>query len=57
MELWSLKNRAGHPLEDFKKDQERLSQGLEQQKQYDLSEQWTRFLREKAKVSINQDLL
>ena len=44
-------------LEDFKKDQERFSQGLEQQKQYDLFEQWTRFLREKAKVSINQDLL
>ena len=45
------------PLEDFKKDQERFSQGLEQQKQYDLFEQWTRSLREKAKVSINQDLL
>jgi peptidyl-prolyl cis-trans isomerase D len=44
-------------MEDFDKDRERIAQGLEQQKQYDLFEQWGRFLREKAKVSINQDLL
>lgn len=45
------------PLEDFAKNQERFSRGLEQQKQYDLFEQWSRSLREKAKVSINPDLM
>jgi len=44
-------------LEEFKKDQERFAQALQQQKQAALFEQWSRFLREKAKVSINQGLL
>jgi peptidyl-prolyl cis-trans isomerase D len=45
------------PLEDFKKDENRYYQTLLQRKQYELIGQWTRFLREKAKVSINQDLI
>jgi peptidyl-prolyl cis-trans isomerase D len=44
-------------LEEFKKDQDRFMQALLQQKQYTLFEQWSRLLREKAKVRINQDLL
>ena len=45
------------PMEDFKKDQTQFIQALHQQKQYALFEQWSRLLREKAKVRINQDLL
>lgn len=44
-------------LEDFNKDQERFSRALQQQKQSSLLEQWSTILREKAKVSINQDLM
>jgi peptidyl-prolyl cis-trans isomerase D len=44
-------------LEDFKKDQQRFIEALQQQKQFALFEQWSRLLREKAKVRINQDLL
>jgi hypothetical protein len=45
------------PMEDFEKDQERFHQALQQQKRTAIFEQWSRILREKAKVSINQDLL
>ncbi len=44
-------------MEDFEKDQERFLQALQQQKRTAIFEQWSRILREKAKVSINQDLL
>jgi peptidyl-prolyl cis-trans isomerase D len=44
-------------LEDFKKDQQRFIEALQQQKQFALFEQWSRLLREKAKVRVNQDLL
>ena len=44
-------------LEEFKKDQQRFIEALQQQKQYALFEQWSRQLREKAKVRVNQDLL
>jgi peptidyl-prolyl cis-trans isomerase D len=44
-------------MEDFKKDQQRFIEALQQQKQFALFEQWSRQLREKAKVRINQDLL
>ncbi|MBA4393059.1 MAG: hypothetical protein C0407_05855, partial [Desulfobacca sp.] len=44
-------------MEDFKKDLERFSQALQQQKRSSILEQWSRFLRGKAKVSINQDLI
>ncbi|MGA3085213.1 MAG: hypothetical protein ABSE95_10505, partial [Thermodesulfobacteriota bacterium] len=44
-------------MEDFKKDEERFSQALQQQKKAVIFEQWSRWLRDKAKVSINQDLL
>jgi peptidyl-prolyl cis-trans isomerase D len=44
-------------LEDFEKDRERFFQALQQQKRSAVFEQWSRILREKAKVSINQDLL
>jgi hypothetical protein len=44
-------------LEAFQKDQEKFAQALQQQKQVAIFEQWSRFLREKAKVNINQDLL
>ncbi len=44
-------------MEDFKKDEERFSQALQQQKKAAIFEQWSRWLRDKAKVSINQDLL
>jgi peptidyl-prolyl cis-trans isomerase D len=44
-------------MEDFKKDEERFSQALQQQKKKAVFEQWSRFLRDKGKVSINQDLL
>jgi peptidyl-prolyl cis-trans isomerase D len=44
-------------MEDFEKDRERFFQALQQQKRAALFEQWSRILREKAKVSINQDLL
>jgi peptidyl-prolyl cis-trans isomerase D len=44
-------------MEDFEKERERFFQGLQQQKRTALFEQWSRILREKAKVSINQDLL
>lgn len=44
-------------MEDFEKEQERFNQALQEQKRTALFEQWSRLLREKAKVSINQDLL
>jgi peptidyl-prolyl cis-trans isomerase D len=44
-------------MEDFEKDRERFFQALQQQKRTAIFEQWSRSLREKAKVSINQDLL
>ncbi|MBI5605589.1 MAG: SurA N-terminal domain-containing protein [Deltaproteobacteria bacterium] len=44
-------------LEDLKKDQERFSQALQQQKQYDMFGQWSRTLRENAQVTINRDLI
>jgi peptidyl-prolyl cis-trans isomerase D len=44
-------------MEDFEKEKERFFQALQQQKRSAILEQWNRILREKAKVSINQDLL
>lgn len=44
-------------MEDFEKDQERFLQALQQQKRTAIFEQWSRILRDKAKVSVNQDLL
>jgi peptidyl-prolyl cis-trans isomerase D len=44
-------------MEDFTKDQERFTQALQQQKRASILEQWSRLLREKAKISINQDLI
>jgi peptidyl-prolyl cis-trans isomerase D len=44
-------------MEDFEKERERFFQALQQQKRTAIFEQWSRNLREKAKVSINQDLL
>ena len=43
--------------EDFEKDKERFFQALQQQKRTAIYEQWARILREKAKVTINQNLL
>lgn len=44
-------------MEDFNKERERFTQALQQQKQYTILEQWTRLLREKAKVTVNKDLI
>lgn len=44
-------------LEEFQKDQEKVAQALQQQKQTSLFQEWSRYLRKKAKVNINQDLL
>jgi peptidyl-prolyl cis-trans isomerase D len=44
-------------MEDFEKERERFFQALQQQKRTAIFEHWSRILREKAKVSINQDLL
>ncbi len=44
-------------MEDFEKDQVRFSQALQKEKRTAILQQWTRLLQEKAKVSINQDLL
>jgi peptidyl-prolyl cis-trans isomerase D len=55
--LVAFKESRRASFDDFKKDQDRFSQALEQQKRASIIEQWSRFLREKAKVSINQDLI
>jgi peptidyl-prolyl cis-trans isomerase D len=55
--LAAFKETRKASLEDFKKEQERFTEALQQQKQYALFEQWSRLLREKAKVRVNQDLL
>lgn len=44
-------------LEDFNKDRERFAQALQQQKQATILEQWTLLLRQKAKVTVNKDLI
>jgi peptidyl-prolyl cis-trans isomerase D len=53
----AFKDSRRASLDDFKKDQERFSQALQQQKRSAILEQWSRFLREKAKVIRNQDLI
>ena len=55
--LIAFKESRPADLDTFKKDQERFSQALQQQKQNIILEQWSGLLREKAKVSINQDLM
>jgi peptidyl-prolyl cis-trans isomerase D len=44
-------------MEGFEKEQERFYQALQRQKRTAIFEQWSRLLREKAKVTINQNLL
>jgi len=44
-------------LDDFNKDQERFFQALLKQKRASIMEQWQVLLRDKAKISINQDLI
>jgi len=52
-----FKEYRAAPLDGFQQDKERFSQALLQQKRSTLIEDWARSLREKAKISINQDLI